>query len=90
VRLLFWRNRDRRAKHRRGSGPLVPDLPVGLTDLEAQAREAEEAKARADRALREAISRSPEVNRLSNTLRRIRERNKFAEMLNESFKRDHA
>lgn len=66
-----------------GGGPDEQEETVDLSEQKAAARAA---LAQANAGLNAAYKRQPEVTRVSASLRKIRERNHFAEMIQDSFK----
>lgn len=62
-----------------------PEDEIDIVDLSERKRQARAAVERSNRALAEVRRDTPEVNRLSRSLREIRARNHFAEMIQQSF-----
>ena len=62
--------------------------PISLDDMSRQARFAESARDRASRDLRATRERGAEVNRLTTSLNDRLDRNHWAEMMEESFRRN--
>lgn len=85
MRWLPWKRRNGgESRHQTEEGvDLIDDQ-----DLATQADEALAAKKRADAALRDTLRRTPEVERVANALEFYRARNRWGDMMLESFQRD--
>jgi hypothetical protein len=86
-----WSKKEKTEGHvvrqHRGSNQNGSQLPSSIgSDLASQQAAANAALGRADADFERAVNREPEVEKVSSSLRRMNKRNRFSEMMLETFR----